>query len=183
MGGKHRPRFRANANGLYPGPRDPGFFAEAAERVKELGYSALKFDAFRAAHRFLDVGEERLSLSIVRAKRYTVGDDVDMLIEGHDRFSVSTAIRIGKQLEEFRPVLCETPGRSGDIAATVVVARAIGMPVATGECFNRLSQFLDLLSYRVVDIVQPEMLHIGDIAGARRVAAIAEAAEAFVALH
>ncbi len=77
----------------------------------------------------------------------------------------------------------ETPVMSTDIAATVEVARAIRVPVATGERFHRLSQFIELLSHRVVDIVQPETLNIGGISGARKAAAIAEAAEAFVALH
>lgn len=183
LGGKQQPRLRVYANGWYQGPRDPGFFAEAAARVKELGYTALKFDPFGAAYRFLDAVEERKSMAIVRAVREAVGEDVDLLIEGHDRFSVSTAIRIGKQLEEFRPMWFETPVMSTDITATVEVARAIGVPVATGERYSRLSQFIELMSHRVVDIVQPETLRIGGISGARKVAAIAEAGEAFVALH
>jgi galactonate dehydratase len=108
---------------------------------------------------------------------------VDLLIEGHDRFSVSTALRLGKQLAEFRPLWFETPVMSTDIAGTVAVARAIDVPVATGERFNELRQFHDLLAYRVVDIVQPETLNISGISGARKAAAIAEGAEAFVALH
>ena len=169
--------------GWYKGPRDPGFFAEAAARVVEMGYTALKFDPFGAAYRFLDAAEERLSISIVRAVREAVGDDVDLLVEGHDRFSVSTAIRIGRQLEEFHPMWFETPVMSTDVAATVEVARAIDVPVAVGERYHEPAQFLDLLSHRVVDIVQPETLQIGGVSGARKVAAIAEAAEAFVALH
>ncbi|HEY64090.1 MAG TPA: mandelate racemase/muconate lactonizing enzyme family protein [Caldilineae bacterium] len=183
LGGKHRPRLRVYANGWYKGPRDPGFFAEAAARVKAMGYTALKFDPFGTAYRFLDAEEEKRSLALVRAVREAVGDDVDILIEGHDRFSVSTAIRIGKQLEEFRPMWFETPVMSTDIAATVEVARAINVPVAVGERYHRLSQFMELLSHRVVDIVQPETLRIGGISGARKAAALAEAAEAFVALH
>jgi len=183
LGGKQRPRIRVYANGWYQGPRDPGFFAEAAARVREMGYTALKFDPFGTAYRFFDRAEEKRSLAIVRAVREAVGDDVDLLIEGHDRFSVSTAIRIGQQLEEFHPMWFETPVMSTDIAATVEVARAIRVPVATGERFHRLSQFIELLSHRVVDIVQPETLNIGGISGARKAAAIAEAAEAFVALH
>ena len=77
----------------------------------------------------------------------------------------------------------ETPVMSTDIAATVEVARAIDVPVATGERFGELRQFHELLSHRVVDIVQPETLNIGGISGARKAAAIAEGAEAFVALH
>jgi galactonate dehydratase len=183
LGGKQRPRLRVYANGWYQGPRDPAYFAEAAAGLKERGYTALKFDPFGTAYRFIDAAEERRSLALVRAVREAVGDDVDLLIEGHDRFSVSTAIRIGKQLEEFRPMWFETPVMSTDIAGTVEVARAIGVPVATGERFGELRQFHDLLAHRVVDIVQPETLNIGGISGARKAAAIAEGAEAFVALH
>jgi galactonate dehydratase len=183
LGGTHRPALRAYANGWYQGPRDPGFFAEAAARVVGLGYTALKFDPFGTAYRFFDLAEERRSLAIVRAVRDAVGDGVDLLIEGHDRFSVSTAIRLGERLAPFAPMWFETPVMSTDIAATAAVARAITVPVATGERFSRLSQFLDLAAERVVDIFQPETLHIGGVSGARRAAAVAEAAEASVALH
>lgn len=183
LGGKQRPRLRVYANGWYQGPRDPGFFAEAAAKVVEMGYTALKFDPFGAAYRFLSPAEERLSLQIVAAVRRTVGDDVDLCIEGHDRFGVSTAIRIGRALAEFRPMWFETPVMSTDIAATIAVARAIPVPVATGERFTRLGQFHELLSHHVIDIVQPETLAIGGVSGARKAAALAEAAEAFVALH
>lgn len=183
LGGKHRPRLRAYANGWYRGPRAPSFFAEAAVRVKEMGYTALKFDPFGAAYRFFDRSEENLSMSIVQAVRQAVGEDVDLLIEGHDRFSVSTAIRIGRQLEEFHPMWFETPVMSTDIAATNEVARAIKVPVATGERFDRISTVLDLVSERAVDIVQIETLNIGGIGKAREAASIAESAEAFIALH
>jgi galactonate dehydratase len=183
LGGKQRPRIRVYANGWYQGPRDPGFFAETAVRLVEMGYTAMKFDPFGTAYRFLDAAEERRSLAIVRAVRQAVGDDVDLCIEGHDRFAVATAIRIGKQLEEFRPMWFETPVMSTDIPGTIEVARAIGVPVATGERFHRLGEFVDLLASRAVSIVQPETLNIGGISGARKAAALAEGAEAFVALH
>jgi galactonate dehydratase len=77
----------------------------------------------------------------------------------------------------------ETPVMSTDIPATIEVARSIPVPVAAGERFGRLSQVAELVSQRVVDIVQPETLHIGGISGARKACAIAEAAEAFIALH
>jgi len=183
LGGQQRPRLRAYANGWYQGPRDPIFFAEAAARVKEMGYTALKFDPFGSAYRALDRENEKLSLAIIRAVRAAVGDEVDLCIEGHDRFSVSTAIRLGQQLEEFHPMWFETPVMSTDIPATVAVAKAIRVPVASGERFQRLQEVADLASHRVVDILQPETLYIGGISGARKAAAVAESAEAFIALH
>ncbi len=183
LGGAHRPRLRVYANGWYAGPRDPGFFAEAAAKVKGMGYTALKFDPFGTAHRFLDAAEERLSLAIVRAVREAVGEEVDLCIEGHDRFTVAAAVRLAERLAEYRPMWFETPVMSTDIRATIEVARHSPVPVATGERFERLSQFLDLLSPRVISIVQPETLRIGGVSGARKAAALAEAAEASVALH
>lgn len=183
LGGKHHPKLRVYANGWYKGPRDPAFFADEATKLKEMGYTALKFDPFGSAYRFMDRAEEKRSLAIVRAVREAVGDEVDLCIEAHDRFSVSTAVRIGKQLEEFTPMWFETPAMSTDIAATIEVARAIDVPVATGERFRRLSEFNELLSHRAVSIVQPETLNIGGVSGSRKAAAIAESAEAFVASH
>ncbi len=183
LGGKQRPRLRVYANGWYRGPRDPAFFAEAAAKVTQMGYTALKFDPFGAAYRFFDRDEEELSIAIIRAVREAVGEKVDLLIEGHDRFSVSTAVHLAHRMEEFHPMWFETPVMSTDIDATVQVARSVRIPVASGERFSRLSDILRLVCDRSVSIVQPETLKIGGISGAMKAAAIAESAEAFVALH
>ena len=183
LGGKQRPRLRVYANGWYKGPRDPAFFADSAAGVKDMGYTALKFDPFGAAYRFLDRAEEERSIRIVRAVREAVGEDVDILIEGHDRFSVATAVGLAHRLEEFHPMWFETPAMSTDIEATLQVARSVRIPVAAGERSSRLSDILRLVADRSVSIVQPETLRIGGVSGAMKAAAIAEAAEAFVALH
>jgi galactonate dehydratase len=183
LGGKQRSRLRVYANGWYKGPRDPVFFAEAACKVKEMGYTALKFDPFGSAYRFLDREQEELSIRIIRAVRDAVGERVDVLIEGHDRFSVSTAVHLARRIEEFNPMWFETPVMSTDIESTLQVARSVKVPIASGERFTRLSEVLTLVSDRSVSIVQPETLNIGGISGAMKAAAIAESAEAFVALH
>src|SRR5579883_2152496 len=95
LGGTVRPRIRAYANGWYQGPRDPAFVAERAAAVVAQGYTALKLDPFGTAYRFLDRDELRFSLRIVAAVRKAIGEKVDLLIEGHDRFSVATAIEVG----------------------------------------------------------------------------------------
>lgn len=182
LGGKHRDALRVYANGWYRGPREPAFFAEEAAKLVEWGYTAMKFDPFGGAFRQIDRQSERLSLQIVRAVREAVGPDVDLLIEGHDRFTVSHAIRIGKQLAEFSPMWFETPVHSLDIEATLAVARAIDVPVATGERYRYPGMFVDLLSEKIVDIVQPEVLGLG-MANIKKVCGIAEAAEALVACH
>lgn len=76
----------------------------------------------------------------------------------------------------------ETPVRSYDLAGHLEVARAINVPVVLGEAFHNLRQFADLLSHRVIDIVQPEPETLGPSL-ARKAFAVAEAYGAYVACH
>jgi galactonate dehydratase len=182
LGGKMRDQLRVYANGWYQGPRDPAFFAEEAAKLVGRGYTAMKFDPFGGAYRQIDRQSERLSIDIVRAVREAVGPNVDLLVEAHDRFSISHAIRIGNKLAEFDPMWLETPVQSTDIEATIEVARQVAVPIATGERFSCKGQFVDLLSHKLIDIVQPEVLKMG-LGNIFKVCGIAEAAEALVACH
>jgi galactonate dehydratase len=183
LGGKLRPRLRAYANGWYQGPREPSAFAEKAAEVVAMGYTALKFDPFGDAYRFIDRGELRHSLAIVAAVRDGVGDSVDLLIEAHDRFSVSTAIEVGHALADYHPFWFETPVMSTEVEATAEVARAVPVRVVSGERFARKGEFARLLETRVIDVIQPEILECGGIQGLTKIAALAEAYEAFIAPH
>ncbi|MCC6179128.1 MAG: mandelate racemase/muconate lactonizing enzyme family protein [Chloroflexi bacterium] len=183
LGGAMRGRIRAYANGWYQGPREPSFFAERARALVERGYTGLKFDPFGSAYGHLDGGEEKRSLSLVRAVREAVSDEVDIMIEGHDRFAVTTAVRIGRALADYRPLWFEAPVNAFDIPATAEVARQIPVPVASGERFSTLAEFRDLLAPGVVGIIQPEMLHTGGFTGMRKIAGLAEAHGAWLAPH
>lgn len=182
FGGKHWERLRVYANGWYQGPREPEFFADAALKMAGKGYTALKFDPFGGAYQQITPDSEELAIDIVRAVREAVGAKVDILIEAHDRFTVTNAIRLGTKLEEFNPFWIETPVRTYDIKASVEVARAIKIPVVLGEGFRRLRDFAELLSHRVIDIIQPEPMGLGP-SQARAAFAIARAYEALVACH
>ncbi len=182
LGGKQRDRLRVYANGWYQGPRDPGFFAEKAAELVGRGYTALKFDPFGEAYLRMTRSSEWLAVSIVRAVREAVGPDVDLLIEGHDRFNVPYAIRMGKLLEEFEPMLFETPVLSNDIASTLEVARSVSVPISLGERFERVKDFGELLSSRLIGIIQPEVLKLG-IGNLKTVCGIGAAYDALVACH
>lgn len=183
MGGRLRDRTRAYANGWYRVERTPEAFAEAARGVVERGYTALKFDPFGPAWRTQEPSEEDLSIDIVAAVREAVGDAVDLLVEGHMRFSVSTALRIAERLAAYRPAWFEEPVPHQNIAATVEVARRSPVPVATGESFTSLQQFAELLKHDAVHILQPEPLYLGGLWRTRQVAAMVDAHYGVVAPH
>lgn len=182
FGSKHHDRLRVYANGWYKGPRTPEDFAQRALQMVEQGYNALKFDPFGGAYQQISKESETLAVEIVAAVRKAVGSQVDLLIEAHDRFTVTNAIRVGRKLEEFEPMWLETPVRTYDLAGHIEVARSIKIPVVLGEGFSELRQFADLLAYRVIDIVQPEPQTLGPSL-ARKAFAIAQAYTGLVACH
>jgi galactonate dehydratase len=183
LGGRVRDRVRVYANGWYRTGRTPEGFAERARAVVALGYSALKFDPFGAGWRVQDRREEDLSIAIVAAVRDAVGPDVDLMIEAHNRFTASTALRLADRLAEHRPAWLEEPVHHAHVGAMVEVARRSPVPIATGESFTSAAQFADLMSHDVVHIFQPEPLHLGGLWRTRQVAAMADAHLAVVAPH
>ena len=141
LGGRYRDKVRVYANGRYTVPREPDAFAQAAARVVSLGFTAMKFDPFGSAWRVQSPYEEDRSLALVEAVRSEVGRDIDLMIEGHNRFNVTTALRIAERLAPFNPTWFEEPIPHHNIPAMISVARRSAVPIATGESFTSLQQF------------------------------------------
>jgi len=183
LGGRYHETIPAYANGWYAGPRTPESFAEKAQAVIERGYKALKFDPFGAAWRTMDPDDRRLSIEIVEAVRETVGPSVQIMIEGHRRFSVAEAIVVGEMLEDSEPTWFEEPTDHTKIDATAEVAKRIDIPVACGESFTTTHQFAELLKHNAVHILQPDPSNLGGILKTRAVCMMADAHYAVIAPH
>ncbi len=183
LGGRVRDRIRVYANGWYRTDRNPEAFARLATEVAGRGYTAMKFDPFGAAWRVQERREEDLSIDIVAAVRDAVGPDVDLMIEAHNRFTASTALRIADRLAPFRPAWLEEPVDHSQLGSMIDVATRSPVPIATGESFTSLGAFADLLAHDVVHILQPEPLHLGGLWRTRQVASMADAHLAVVAPH
>jgi galactonate dehydratase len=182
-GGCCHKKLRAYANGWYRGPRTPESFAAKAAEVINKGYTALKFDPFGDNWRRLSLSEFDLSLEIIRAVREAVGDDVDILIEGHRRFNVTAAAQVSVAMEKYRPTWFEEPLDHSNISATAELARRSPVPVATGESFSNKQQFAELLKHGVIDIWQPEPLNLGGLFATRKVADFVDAHYGLIAPH
>ncbi|HYL73618.1 MAG TPA: mandelate racemase/muconate lactonizing enzyme family protein [Bryobacteraceae bacterium] len=182
-GGRCHQRLRAYANGWYRGPRTPESFAAKAKSVAARGYTALKFDPFGSAWRTLPRDDFDLSMDIVRAVREAVGDSVDLLIEGHCRFNVATAVEVARCIEPMRPAWFEEPVPHTNIAAMIEVARRSPVPIATGESFSTKQQFAELLKHEAVSILQPEPLNLGGLFATRQIAGMVDAHYGVIAPH
>ncbi len=182
-GGRCHEKLRAYANGWYRGPRTPESFHEKAKDVVRRGYTALKFDPFGDNWRMTTRQDFDLTVDIVRAVRDAVGPKVDILIEGHCRFNVSTALQFAQALAPMRPAWFEEPVPHTNIAAMVEVARRSPVPIATGESLSNKQQFAELVEHNAISIFQPEPLNLGGLFAARKIADMVDAHYGMIAPH
>jgi len=183
LGGKQRERLRAYANAWYWGCTTPDDFARAAKKVLADGFSALKWDPFGDADMTMSPRAMRAAVDNVAAVRAAVGPDVDICIEVHGRLAPAWAIEMARRLKPFDPFFYEEPVPPENFDALAKVARAIDIPVATGERLSTKFLFRELLLRQAVDIIQPDLCHAGGLTEVKKIAAMAEASYVRVAPH
>jgi len=183
LGGNIRDRVKLYANGWYTHASTPEEFAAKASKVVQMGYGALKFDPFGTSYLSADGDQIRRAVNIIQAVRQSVGDDVDILVEGHGRFTPESAIRIAKLIEPFHPRWFEEPVPPEDIDALISVKNKTTIPIATGERLVTKYAFAPLLDRHAVDIIQPDIINTGGLSEAKKISAMAESHYVTVAPH
>ena len=182
-GGRVRDQIPMYANGWYQTERDPGSFAASAVEVVARGYNAMKFDPFGTARAGLSSKEYRLSLDIVKAVRDAVPTEVDLMIEGHCRLDVPTALAFANDLADVGVAWFEEPVHFQNLAGLVEVARRSPVRIATGENLTFFSSFIELCQGSQNFVLQPDIANLGGLKAARQVCELGESLEMPVAPH
>ena len=186
LGGPVRDRVRTYVNlgsELGGDGRRPEAWADAARAAAEDGFDAVKVYPAAPGRSLEGAGYVRTTEELVRTVREALADDVDVMVDLHGRTSPATAIELGHALLPLRPWWLEEPCQPGDPAATAEVARALPIPIATGERLATGSEFRAYLDARACAVIQPNVCYCGGITGIRRIAALAEVAQVAVAPH
>jgi len=194
LGGLMNEKIRAYTY-LYPLPHhdaskfwtSPEMAAEAAADCVARGFTAVKFDpagpyTLRGGHMpaMMDITQ---SVAFCRAIRDAVGDKADLLFGTHGQFSTAGAIRLGQALEPYSPLWYEEPIPPDSIEEMAKVARAVRIPIATGERLTTKAEFAPVLRSGAATILQPALGRAGGIWEMKKVAAIAEVYNAQMAPH
>jgi galactonate dehydratase len=148
-----------------------------------MGFRALKWDPFGAAYLEMDRPARNRTIEIVEAVRSAVGPDIDLMIEVHGRLNVPTAIAMARALAKFEPRWMEEPVPPESIDALADVRANSPIAIATGERYFEPERFMELIVKRAVDILQPDVGHVGGMLEAQRIAAMAHARFLPVAPH
>ena len=195
LGGRVNDRIRAYTY-LYPTAADhtlpdfwvdPAMAAESAVAMVAKGFTAVKFDpagpyTIRPGH-MPAMSDITRSIAFCTAIRDAVGDRADLLFGTHGQFSTGGAIRMGQAIAPFSPLWYEEPVPPDNIAAMAEVARAVAIPVATGERLTTLAEFAAVLQAGAATILQPALGRAGGLWQAKKIAVLAEAHNAQIAPH
>lgn len=175
LGGPVRKKIRVYANGWSYLMRGPDDFARAAEKVVEMGYTALKFDPLpRPWRTYIPKSHVREARATVKAIRDAVGPDVDILIELHRRLAPVHAIEVAQAIEEFDPYWLEEPCLVENIEGLAEVRAKTTIPVVTGEAAYGRAGFRPVFRARAVDYINPDVANTGGILELTNIASWAE---------
>lgn len=185
LGGATRNELRAYANGWYDSLETPDEWAAGAEKVIDRGYTALKFDPIETANRSMSNEALNLGVDRIAAIREAIGDNPDIIIEGHGRLTPGEAIRFGKRIEQYNPMWYEAPVQPHQGAeAFREVREALDIPIADdlASIENKYTAF-EFISKRAIDIIQPDTGNVGGIRETQYIAQMADAASIITAPH
>ena len=84
---------------------------------------------------YMDISNKDLdkALRCVAAVREAAGPEIDLLIEGHGRFNIPTAVKIAKELEQFKPLFFEEPTPPDSLEALKQVKDQSPIAISCGE--------------------------------------------------
>lgn len=190
LGGKARDRAKVYAH-VASGmpefkrwPLEPAHYAEAAGRLKERGYVAVKTLPVPIMRYSAGLDDLRRAEKLAVALRDAVGDGVDILFDFHGRpATASAAVDFAKAVAACKPMFVEEPIQPGDPESIRLIADRAGVPIATGERLLTLPEFEALARLRAVNYFQPDLCHCGGLTVARQIAAVGASANIGIAPH
>jgi galactonate dehydratase len=171
-------------------PTDLGAWRALGERAVAEGFDWLKLDLEQIApeQRFdpwsRQIGTRQLATIVERigAVRDAIGPSIDLGLDGHFMYDVESAIRAGNALADLDLRWYEDPIPITSAESLAAVRAAVPIPIAAGEMFTA-EDFRRFFEAGALDIAHPDLLFVGGLGEARKVAAVADLWNSPVAFH
>ena len=122
-------------------------------------------------------------LARVAAVREHIGPDVPLMVDANQQWDRSTALRMGRRLEQFDLTWIEEPLDAYDAEGHAALAAALDTPIATGEMLASVAEHERLIATRACDIIQPDAPRVGGITQFLRLLTLADQAGLDLAPH
>jgi L-alanine-DL-glutamate epimerase-like enolase superfamily enzyme len=113
-------------------------------------------------------------LVTLRAIRSLIGDDIQIMVDGSEHYTVATALEIAKALEDLDVLFFEEPVPQHNREGIARLVEKSPVPIAYGEHLFTSHDFQDCLIHRRADVIQPDAAICGGISEARKITTLAE---------
>jgi L-alanine-DL-glutamate epimerase-like enolase superfamily enzyme len=156
-----------------------------AYRVEDLVEEAQRYAAAGLRHYKLKVHhpDPRENRRRAEAVRRAVGDGVRLMVDVNQKLDVLGNIRLAAALEDLDLLWYEEPVLADDIAACAEVARAIRIPVATGENHYTRFEFRELCERRAARYLMPDVCRANGFSETLKIGHLAAAHQLLVSPH
>jgi D-arabinonate dehydratase len=114
-------------------------------------------------------------LERIKLVRETIGPNVDLAVDVNSGWSLTTAIRMAKKMEQYNIYWLEEPIPPDEIDNHAKLAAETSIPIAIGETHSTKWEFKALIERGAVEIVQANIVRCGGVTEWIKIAAIADA--------
>jgi len=149
------------------GMKEPGEVARDAVRAVRRGFRALKVKVG------VNPGED---FERVRRVREAVGPEISIRIDANQGWTVDEAVDVLSKLERFNIKLVEQPVKAEDIRGLAEVREKSPIPVMADESVHASDDAIRVIKEGAADLINIKLMKSGGILKARKIAAMAEAA-------
>lgn len=106
--------------------------------------------------------------------RTTLGAEVELLHDIHERVPPMYAIRLARELDQYRLFFLEDPFAPEDNGWFPMLRQHSVTPIAMGELYVNQAEYLPLIQDRLIDFIRVHISDIGGLTPARKLAALCE---------
>ena len=120
-------------------------------------------------------GYARGTVRLFEHLRSTIGDEVELLHDVHERLVPIEAVRLAKRLEPFRLFFLEDILPPEQIEWFEMIRNQCTTPLAMGELFVNAKEYQPLIENRLIDFIRCHISAIGGLTPAKKLAHLCEA--------
>jgi mannonate dehydratase len=106
--------------------------------------------------------------------RIKFGFEVEFLHDVHERILPIQAVRLAKQLEDYKLFFLEDPLAPEQIEWFENIRQQSATPIAAGELFNNPKEWVPLISNRLIDYIRSHISQVGGISAAKKLTSFCE---------
>ena len=150
-----------------------GFLNATLDEVKERATQSID-EGIGGIKIKMGLPDSKEDLRRVAGVREHIGWDVPLMVDANQQWDRATALRMGRQLEEFNLIWIEEPLDAYDFEGHAHLAQVLDTPIATGEMLASVAEHKGLINANGCDIIQPDAPRVGGITQFLRLAALAD---------